>query len=226
MRPLLGSDDLRYSKQGNHSSNETKIQKENPLISRRTKSLFVATRNNEQMILRLINQEFVEEHESVLSEIFKNNPTPPKKRSDIKLCPLKYGYVQPGYVLQTIKDEFLKADVADYQIDRVLIDNIAHWEMSGHFIRDDEAFGNILLEFLRRQPMTTMVICGETSPGECSVLQRSIIDNADCVIQFDRKGSKVRGRVVMSHMMMEHQGFFEVKPSAQEIALIPLQPKA
>lgn len=213
----LGSDS--FSRSSGEQEPPRSVPKEG--IKRPAKTLFLATRNNEQTIRRLINQQFVVQYEATLASKFRTSLTAPKKRSDIKVCPLRYGYVQPGYILQAVKDEFLNADVGGYRIDRVLIDNIAHWEMSSPFIRDDEAFGNILLEFLRRQPVTTLVICGKTSPGERSVLQRSIVDNADCVIRFERSGLGIVGRVIKARGMGRRQRReFLVQYAPQGIELV------
>lgn len=180
------------------------------------KSLFLATRDNKPTIQRMFH-----EVESMYLRAEEKTFGPKKSLDDdggagVIITPVRHGYVQPGYVLQTLIDEFDKADLKGYSIDRVMIDNISHWEMSCPFIRDDEAFGNTLLDFLRRRRVTSLIICGEPSRDARSVLQQSIMDNADCVLKFSRSESdtderqRIFMRVVKTHNIEARRDYYEL----------------
>src|SRR6185295_6363134 len=140
--------------------------------------LLVAARDSEPTIQHLLNQEFVRQH--------VNETKTPKDIRDIQICSLPGGHINPGYIFQLIEDELLDARLNGYWIDRVMIDDVAYWEMSCPSIRDDQTFGDTLIEFLRRHRVTSLLACGDLSADLHSVVQRPIMDAADCSIKFDQ----------------------------------------
>ncbi|MFL6283938.1 MAG: RAD55 family ATPase [Pyrinomonadaceae bacterium] len=184
------------------------------------RSLFIATRDNKPTVERLFK-----EFELKYLKGGPNTRMTKKSIEEVVISPMRHGYVQPGYILQSLIDEFDKAELEDYSIDRVMIDNISHWEMSCPFIRDDEAFGNTLLDFLRRRRVTSLIICGEPSRDARSVLQQSIVDNADCVLRFSRSGNRGRQRIYMrvvkTHNIEAREDYFELIRTGDEIEFEP-----
>lgn len=215
---LLGSDKRKPEREERsaETSPDEAVPMPNPNVPLIRKSLFVATRDNKPTIQRMLR-----EFEGKYLKDGKSTRRAKKSLADIIIRPLRQGYVQPGYILQSLKDEFDKAKVERYFIDRVMVDNIAHWEMSCPFIRDDEAFGNTLLDFLRRHKVTSLVICDEPSRDARSVLQQSIVDNADCVLRFSRSESAgqqhIFMRVIKTHNIEAHKDYFELIRADQEI---------
>src|SRR5262249_28645990 len=102
---------------------------------------------------------------------------------------------------------------------------IVHWEMSCPFLREDEVFGNTLIELLRRQNVTSLLICGSSS-AERSHLQNAIIENADCVIEFHNTNfqgrSQVLLRVIKSHSMRHRRGWFELDASLGSVRVVSI----
>jgi KaiC/GvpD/RAD55 family RecA-like ATPase len=137
-----------------------------------------------------------------------------RSSSDIRVVAIEGGYVKPGYILQRLEDEFINSRLNDRPIGRVMIDNIAHWEFSCPYIREDETFGDTLIDMLRRHGVTAVLTCGEPRHDSESVLQRSILDNADCVIRFERielrGASQIMLKVLKTRDMTHRKENFEL----------------
>lgn len=135
---------------------------------------------------------------------------------DVRTLVIDGGYVKPGYILQLIEDEFERARLEDTPIGRVMIDNVAHWELSCPFVRDDRTFGDTLIDLLRAHRVTTLLTCSEARLD--SVLSRSVVENADCLIQCDRAEYRGRSRVMLRVVKtrdMGHRGeLFELTVGA------------
>jgi len=173
------------------------------------RSLLVSARDDEASIKYVLDQGFIKDHlkeKSHLPERFKT-------QKDIIICSLPLGYIQPGQVLQRLEDEILDARLKGYWIDRVMIDDVAHWESSSPFISEDKTFGDTLIDFLHRRRVTGLIVCGPTPTGP-SVIQRPIIDGSDCLIQFERiefRGSnRVMLQVLKTRGMRHRRESFEV----------------
>lgn len=190
----------------------------------RTRALLVLGRGTEASVRRVLEQPYIRPHLS-----------PPQGRNggDIDVCTLPSGHIKPGEAFQAIEAAFLRARTDGYSIDRVMVDNISHWEFSCPFIGNDPTFGNTLIDFLRRERVTTLVVCGESRVESNSVLQTSVIHAADSVIAFDRfeyrgldrvtvKAQKTRA---MCHRREAFEIFFdgnslEVKPSSSLLRVL------
>jgi len=172
-----------------------------PRSPARPVSLWVLVRDDEATARRMLNQMIVPAGAA-------KNP-----RTDIRICVLPAGHVQPGFIIQKIQDALRAAQREDRWIDRVMVDDVAHWELSCPYIRDDETFGDTLVEFLRRHDLTCLFTCAE-APREGSALQSSIVDRSDCVItldQFEVLGTRrVLMRVARSRGMRHSRESFEV----------------
>lgn len=140
------------------------------------------------------------------------------------ICALPDGHVHPGQVLHAVEEELTRKRHQELTVDRVLFSNIVHWEMSCPFLREDEIFGNTLLELLRRQSVTSVLVCA--SPlNDKSHLQNAIIENADCVIEFhntELQGrSQILLRVVKTHSMRQRRGWFELDGDSESVRVLP-----
>jgi KaiC/GvpD/RAD55 family RecA-like ATPase len=140
---------------------------------------------------------------------------------DVNLAVIEGGYVKPGYVLQRIEDEFLSSRLNNRPIGRVMIDNIGHWGFSCPYIREDETFGDTLIELLRRHGVTSIITCGEPGSHPESVLQRSVLDNADCLIQFERVefrgASRIMIRILKTRDMSHRRDYFELLSNSDSL---------
>jgi KaiC/GvpD/RAD55 family RecA-like ATPase len=146
----------------------------------RTESLFVAARDPETSVRDLIKRWL---------SIRKRKA---KSIKDIRICCLQAGFIKPGRILQMIEGHIVSARKSGRVVDRVMIDDIAHWEMSAPFVSRDHSFGDALVDLLRRYEVTSLIVCDRSDASEAAVLQRSIIDNADCLVEFapvDMQGS-------------------------------------
>ncbi|MGA9772778.1 MAG: ATPase domain-containing protein [Blastocatellia bacterium] len=196
---LLGSDDKSPSS-GAYDEDT------NQDITLPRRSLLVAALDSESTVRHLLKQELVQQHISMHKT--------PKKDYHIRICSIPSGYVNPGYIFQRIEDELKNARLKGYWIDRIMVDDISHWEMSCPAIRNDDTFGDTLIDFLRRHGVTSLLACGEVSPDMYSSVQRSIIDGADCAIKFDqfefRGVNRVMIRVLKSRGMRHLRESFEI----------------
>jgi KaiC/GvpD/RAD55 family RecA-like ATPase len=206
---LLGSD------WGSTGSKRRPFSSADP-SQRQSVSLLVSARDSEFTIKHMLIEGLVDKDERLDKR---------KKIDAIKVLSLPRGHVHPSYIIQSIEDEFLKARLGGYEIDRVMVDNIAHWEMSCPFVREDETFGDTLVDLLRRYRVTSLLTCGELSQDIHSVVQRSIIDNADCVIQFDRiefRGMhRVMIRALKTRGMRHRRESFELTLGVEGIRVKP-----
>lgn len=170
----------------------------------KTKSLFISARDKVSKIKSILTQQFVKNHAQ----------NAPKGPADIQICSLPQNFIHPGYIFQRIEKEFLIARLSGKRIDRVMLDNIAYWEMNCPFIGNDKTFGNILLDFLRAKGVTSLIVCGEPQGDSTFSLQHSIIDGADCVINLNRFRFRGMNRIVLSilksHDMRHRREAFEL----------------
>ena len=183
-----------------------------------SRALLVSARLHEGALRHLLNNVYA----------LRRNQTAPrsgKRPADIVTVVIGGGYVKPGFIFQQIENEFVKARLNNYSIGRVMIDNVTHWELAP-YVREDEAFGETLLELLRAHRVTALLTCGE-SEGRDSALNRSVIDGVDCLIQCDRvefRGSnRVMIRVLKSRDMAHQRELFELSadPGSLEVNAAP-----
>ncbi|HEX6288064.1 MAG TPA: ATPase domain-containing protein [Herpetosiphonaceae bacterium] len=183
--------------------------------NRKRVSLLVAVRDDESKIREMLKQGFIQRSSDTR-----------KQQKEIRVCSLPRGYVEPGFIMQQIEDEFEAALRDGNRIDRVMIDDIAHWELSCPLVRAEETFGDTLVEFLRRKNVTSLYVCGEVEPETAFVLQRSIANNADCGIEFNRFEyggiQRVTLRVLRSHGMAHRRESFEVTFDTQRLEIKPI----
>jgi KaiC/GvpD/RAD55 family RecA-like ATPase len=114
----------------------------------------------------------------------------------IRTISLESGFVHPGSVFDAIDRELFDARIEKCAIDRIMIDNIGHWELTCPYIRADQTFGTTLVNFLRRRRLTSLLVCGASS--EHLSLQKSITDSAQVIINFDRRRYRGVQRVLLS----------------------------
>jgi KaiC/GvpD/RAD55 family RecA-like ATPase len=189
-------------------------------------SLLVAARDNETTIDQMRKQDFIRQH--------KSNP-----EKEFKVISLNRVDIVPGEIIQRIEQEIHDARPKGYQIDRVMLDSVAYWEMTCPFIAADKIFGDVLVDFMRRQGITSLFVC-KKSLDKYSPVQQPIIGNADCIIDFERlKHHNIPRNIIQVQKTrnMKHQrGSFElilgtngleVKPFVlckhEEIKAIPIR---
>lgn len=182
----------------------------------RNLSLLATARDDESTIRRMLEQDFVSRYYS---------SDTPKTPDDILICSPPQGYVKPGEILQCIEEEFVKARSNGYSIDRVMVNDIAHWEMSCPFLRDDETFGDTLVDFLRRHGVTSLLACEEFSQETPATVQRPIISSADCVIKFEwfefRGSRRILMNVVKTRSMTHRREAYEITFDAKGLEVSP-----
>lgn len=184
-------------------------------------SLFFAARDSEETIKRMLFEEYKSQSANFTDE--GRSFTKLSKRH-LKIVPLQKGFVNPGLILQRIEEEIEKCRLQGYWVHRVMIDNINQWEMASPLIREDRTFGVTLVELLRRIGATSLLICGEINKNQ-SVMQETIVNNADCVFQFDRfefRGMRrIMTRVLKSRGMKHRLESFELKKENNTISIMP-----
>jgi KaiC/GvpD/RAD55 family RecA-like ATPase len=105
------------------------------------------------------------------------------------------GHVNPAFILREIENEFERAKLKGYTIDRVVVDNIGHWELSCPFVRDDETFADTLVSLLQKHNVTSLFICGD--PAENTPVQSPILDRADLLVSFEHFEFRGHRRVAL-----------------------------
>ena len=146
-----------------------------------------------------------------------------KQWGDVRICPMPSRHVQPGEILQRIEQEFLETKLRNQTVERVMVDNVPHWELVCPYVREDEIFADTLLKLFRGRGCTTLLTCSPIGAG--SHLQKTIIDTADCVIEFSniqfRGASRVLVRVIKTRRMLHRRETFELVFSEEGIELSP-----
>jgi len=160
-----------------------------PVPGRSRRAIVLPIRDTESTVRALLNSRFI--------EAFRLAHPNCRPVSHIKVLEVPGGFVQPGAIFQVLEREFERAQMHGDIIDRVLIDNLAHWETSCPFIREDETFGDTLTEFLRRQQTTSLFVCSLTSSHPESSVQSSLIDDANTLIHLDRIQFRGAQRVIL-----------------------------
>jgi KaiC/GvpD/RAD55 family RecA-like ATPase len=148
----------------------------------------------------------------------------PKQPSDIRVLNLARGYVQPGLVFRAVEQQVASVRSAGDVLDRAMVDNVSNWDLTCPFIKEDETFGDTLVDLLRRLGLTSVFICSEATERD-AFAQRSIIDNAQCLIRLtvvDHRGStRVMARVVKSRGMRHKREAFELLVENDELFIRP-----
>jgi len=184
----------------------------------RYQSLIVSAKDSEGTIRHMLDQPFVALYQQL-------NAPKSKSTAQLRICAMPSGHINPGYVFQRLEDEFSDARKQGLLIDRVMVDSISHWEMSCPVIRGDETFADTLLEFLRRQNVTSLLVCGTTPTEGSFAIQRSVIDGADCTIDFDRiefRGiHRIMIRALKTRSMNHRRESFELTFTNNEIQILP-----
>jgi KaiC/GvpD/RAD55 family RecA-like ATPase len=147
-----------------------------PAVEKERISLLICARDNEPTVRSMIRR-------GLALGMGQYRGAPPKH---IEVLPISRGFIKPGQIIQLIEEAIEDAARKDRWIDRVMVDNVSHWEMSCPFLDEDVTFGDTLVDLMRRYNMTSLFICGAIDPSDHSTIQSPIIDGADCAIQFDR----------------------------------------
>lgn len=137
-----------------------------------------------------------------------------KTRADIRFCPILVGAVEPSQILQSIKDHFEDARRQNRPIDRVMVSDLSRWELSMPLMKEDPAFGPALLGLLRHWGATSVLLADYVSGNQGSLLTDLIVNNADCVFQFEklefRGQTRQLVRVTKSRTMNHRRDAFEL----------------
>ncbi len=104
---------------------------------REAESLLVAARDSEPTLRQMLDRHVIHDEDCVR-----------KSRNDVHVAELARGFIRPGYILQYIEDAFLRARLRNHTIDRLMVDNVAHWEMSCPFIQAEPTFGDVLVDLV------------------------------------------------------------------------------
>ena len=179
-----------------------------------TRNLIVAARDDETSVEALLRQAPF----SAAAAAFRSG-------GHLKVRSLRSGFVQPGYILQRVERELLDARLAGDRLDRVMIDDVGHWEMSCPYVREDETFGDTLIDLLRRYRVTSVLSCSTAAVPRGGSLQQAILDGADCVIKLERiqfRGAdRIILRILKTRGMQHKRETFEVAITKYALELRP-----
>ncbi len=107
------------------------------------------------------------------------------------------GYVQPGRLIQILEEEFAAARARGKQFDRVVIANVERWELNCPFVRDDPMFPDVLVDLLRKNGATALIVGGEERASGNYSLQRSLVGDANVVIETRRAEFRGTQRIML-----------------------------
>lgn len=189
----------------------------------RFRSLILPVGDNAVTIRKLQKANYIRFHRSNDGDLGLRNQC--KSDDQISVVETLAGYVQPGSIFRALEDEFEKAHLNGEVIDRVIIDNVAHWEISCPFIREDEFFADTLIEFFRRHQVTSLLICNTQSAISNSTLQSSLIDASNTLIELRelefRATRRVTARIVKTRGMTHISDAFDLAMTPTGLELAP-----
>jgi KaiC/GvpD/RAD55 family RecA-like ATPase len=140
---------------------------------------------------------------------------------DVKLITLPRGCINPGYVLQEIENAIQKVHLNGKRINRIMINGITQWQFSSPFIANDNIFAVALVELLKSYGVPCLILTGTYSDE--NKIQESILDNANCVFEFERfdfRGlPRVTMRVIHSSGMRHDRSLYEVQKINNKILI-------
>jgi KaiC/GvpD/RAD55 family RecA-like ATPase len=142
----------------------------------------------------------------------------------IEQCTLPTGYIDPGRILQEIREAFERCERKGLRVNRVLLTNLSRWEEEMPFIVEDLAFGIALVTLIRSYQVAAVVVCGDTAERG-SRLRDTIFDQADTLLHFHRKELHGRATTLVSAVKtrsMRHQR--EVFELAFELSEVQVRP--
>ena len=137
-------------------------------------------------------------------------------------CNLPTGYVEPGLILERIRQNLEKC--SDAKSIRVLIANMARWEETIPFLTKDAGFGMALINLIRGYGATSVIVAGD-STERGSHLHDTILDQSDFLLEFHK--AEFQGRVsttinaVKTREMRHQRESFEVVLQRGVVALQP-----
>ena len=147
-----------------------------------------------------VNQITQSSKKSLISDslaMLKNQRTPTNTlpEDNVIFYSLARGYINSGYILQVIEKCIQNTFASGKIVNKVLITGITHWQISSPFITEDKIFIVSLIELLRSFNISFVINCGENLNG--NLIQGSILENANCVIEFERFQFRGTPRITM-----------------------------
>jgi KaiC/GvpD/RAD55 family RecA-like ATPase len=146
----------------------------------------------------------------------------PERADAIVRCCVPTGYVDPGRILQQIRETLERCRGAQ-QI-RLLITNLGRWEQEMPFVAQDAQFGTALVSLIRAYNATAVVVCGD-SLERGSSLRDTVYDQADFLLHLHRREFQGRVTTLLSAIKtrnMRHQReSFELGLEADSVRIWP-----
>lgn len=140
---------------------------------------------------------------------------------EIQQAFLPRGHSSPGLVFQMLEQEFNLWFRKGPPIDRLVIDDVASFDLDAPFVSSEESFGHILADFVRRQPITTIFVVRSSAWGESNKVRRAIMSNADIHLQLSRPPGEREGRSLLSIAkspgMVHRPGWFSVHVTPNKV---------
>lgn len=156
---------------------------------RNQRSLYLTPRDSRHSVEAFLNSSTV--------ATYRKREQGLKSIHQVTVVEVPTGFIQPGRIFQILESHFEQAYLNGNIIDRIMIDNVSHWEMSCPFVREDETFADTLMDYLRRQHVTSLFVCSPHAAHEGAVLQSSIVDSANVLIEFHRIEFRAAQRVIL-----------------------------
>ncbi len=203
---------LMFLHASGHAQKSTSSEEPEDQSRQRIRNLLIPVRDSQATV-----------EAKLTADLVKNQHLSFSRWGEVKVCPLPSGFVSPGEILQRIEGAFLDARLARRAVERVMVDNVPHWELACPFVKGDQTFADTLLSLFRGQGCATLLTCSPIGTG--SDLQKTIIDAADCVIEFSsiqaRGASRVLVRVTKTRTMEHSRETFELLLRTGSIELSP-----
>jgi KaiC/GvpD/RAD55 family RecA-like ATPase len=134
-----------------------------------------------------------------------------KNPGDVRVLGLPPGYLNPGHVFQKLEVEFAELRRAGFAVDRVLVDGVGSLEGLFPLLAEDSAFPGILVEFFRRQRVTSAYVIGPDLMPRPASSAFVISESCDVLINLRRspdESGRVQGHITKAHGARYRKGWF------------------
>jgi KaiC/GvpD/RAD55 family RecA-like ATPase len=131
-----------------------------------------------------------------------------RSSENVEILDLPGGYIQPGVFFSILESKINEIRSRGNFVERIVFDNVEHWDSDCPFIAADPTFASTLVKLLRRRGITTLMV-SHVLPETASTgrIQHSLLAAADVTIKFwryDHAGKEQNAFRVVATRSMEH----------------------
>ncbi|MBN1460145.1 MAG: hypothetical protein JXA57_11460 [Armatimonadetes bacterium] len=137
------------------------------------------------------------------------------------------GFTSPGVVFQILDDILSTRSRSGSKVERLVIDDVSRFDLDSPLIASEVSFGHVLVDYLRRQDVLSLLIGRSVKPGESHSIRRAVANDADFHLQVAHRVGERAGRGIVtvhrSPEMNHRAGWYGIRrePGTLRVAKVP-----